>query len=159
MHNLQTASVNALPIVGLLAFLMGVMIAYQGGVLLQQYGASIFIADLVGLSMLRELAPLITAIIIAGRTGSAYTAQIGAMKVTEEIDALAHHGHLTCGIAGAAQDYRLDDCPAFAYCLCGFAGNSWWHGDCQSGAGCQPFHLPDAAHSGYQSGKLSYRHW
>lgn len=88
LHNLQQAGLNALPIVGLLSFLIGIVIAYQGGVLLRQYGADVFIADLVGLGMLRELAPLMTAIIVAGRTGSAYAAQIGAMKVTEEIDAL-----------------------------------------------------------------------
>jgi phospholipid/cholesterol/gamma-HCH transport system permease protein len=89
---LGEAGHKALPIVGLLAFLLGVVIAYQGGVQLRQYGASIFVADLVGLSMIRELAPLLTAIIVAGRTGSAYTAQIGTMKVTEEIDALRSIG-------------------------------------------------------------------
>jgi phospholipid/cholesterol/gamma-HCH transport system permease protein len=88
LHNLQSAGVAALPITGLLSFLLGVVIAYQGADQLQQFGANIFIADLVGLAMLRELSPLLTAIIIAGRSGSAYTAQIGTMKVTEEIDAL-----------------------------------------------------------------------
>jgi phospholipid/cholesterol/gamma-HCH transport system permease protein len=88
LHNLQTAGFEALPIVGLLSFLMGGVIAYQGADQLQRFGANIFIADLVGLSMLRELAPLLTAIIVAGRSGSAYAAQIGTMKVTEEIDAL-----------------------------------------------------------------------
>jgi phospholipid/cholesterol/gamma-HCH transport system permease protein len=88
LHNLQTAGFEALPIVGLLSFLMGVVIAYQGADQLQHFGANIFIVDLVGLSMLRELAPLLTAIIVAGRSGSAYAAQIGTMKVTEEIDAL-----------------------------------------------------------------------
>lgn len=88
LYNLQHAGFNALPIVGLLAFLMGVVIAYQGAGQLQRYGANIFIVDLVGLSMLRELAPLMTAIIVAGRSGSAFAAQIGTMKVTEEIDAL-----------------------------------------------------------------------
>jgi phospholipid/cholesterol/gamma-HCH transport system permease protein len=83
---------RALGIVGLLSFLLGIVIAYQGGVQLRQYGASLFIADLVSLSMVRELAPLITAIIVAGRTGSAYTAQIGTMKVTEEVDALRSLG-------------------------------------------------------------------
>ena len=83
LQNLGAAGYRALPIVGLLSFLLGVVIAYQGGVQLLLYGANV-----VGLSMLRELAPLITAIIVAGRTGSAYTAQIGTMKVTEEIDAL-----------------------------------------------------------------------
>lgn len=88
LHNLQTAGFEALPIVGLLSFLMGVVIAYQGAAQLQRFGANIFIVDLVGLSMLRELSPLMTAIIVAGRSGSAYAAQIGTMKVTEEIDAL-----------------------------------------------------------------------
>jgi phospholipid/cholesterol/gamma-HCH transport system permease protein len=65
-----------------------VVIAYQGAAQLQRYGANIFVVDLVGLAMLRELSPLLTAIIVAGRSGSAYAAQIGTMKVTEEIDAL-----------------------------------------------------------------------
>ncbi|MGD2082766.1 MAG: MlaE family lipid ABC transporter permease subunit [Chromatiales bacterium] len=88
MTELAQAGYKALPILGLLSFLLGIVIAYQGGVQLRQYGASVFIADLVGLSMIRELAPLMTAIIVAGRTGSAYTAEIGTMKVTEEVDAL-----------------------------------------------------------------------
>jgi phospholipid/cholesterol/gamma-HCH transport system permease protein len=92
VREIQEAGFNALPIVGLLTFLIGVVIAYQGGDLLRSYGGSIFIADLVGFSMLRELSPLITAIIVAGRTGSSYTAQIGTMQVTEEIDALRSMG-------------------------------------------------------------------
>jgi len=88
LHNVQTAGVDALPITGLLSFLMGLVIAYQGADQLQRFGANIFVVDLVALAMLRELSPLLTAIIIAGRSGSAYTAQIGTMKVTEEIDAL-----------------------------------------------------------------------
>jgi phospholipid/cholesterol/gamma-HCH transport system permease protein len=88
LHNLQTSGVEAIPITGLLSFLMGVVIAYQGADQLQRFGANIFIVDLVGLAMLRELSPLLTAIIIAGRSGSAYAAQIGTMKITEEIDAL-----------------------------------------------------------------------
>ena len=88
LHNLQTAGFEALPITGLLSFLMGLVIAYQGADQLQRFGANIFIADLVGLSMLRELSPLLTAIIVAGRSGSAYAAQIGTMKISEEIDAL-----------------------------------------------------------------------
>jgi phospholipid/cholesterol/gamma-HCH transport system permease protein len=86
--NLYSAGVTALPIIGLLAFLIGVVLAYQGGSQLNKYGANILIVDLVGITLLRELAPLLTAIIVAGRTGSAYTAQIGTMRVTEEIDAL-----------------------------------------------------------------------
>jgi phospholipid/cholesterol/gamma-HCH transport system permease protein len=88
LRGVQVAGADALPIVGLLSFLMGVVIAYQGAVQLQRFGANIFVADLVGLSMLRELSPLVTAIIVAGRSGSAYAAEIGTMKVTEEIDAL-----------------------------------------------------------------------
>jgi len=88
LYNLQTAGVAALPITGLLTFLLGIVIAYQGAEQLRRVGANIYIADLVGLSMVRELSPLITAIIVAGRSGSAYAAQIGTMKVTEEVDAL-----------------------------------------------------------------------
>ncbi len=94
LFNLRSAGFDALPIVGLLSFLLGIVVAYQGAAQLRQYGANIFVADLVGLSMLREFAPLITAIIVAGRSGSAYAAQIGTMAVTEEIDALR-----TLGIA------------------------------------------------------------
>lgn len=92
MRELEEGGFDALPIVGLLSFLIGVVIAYQGGILLRDYGASIFVADLVGLSMTRELAPMMTAIIVAGRTGSAYTAQIGTMMVTEEVDAMRTMG-------------------------------------------------------------------
>jgi len=91
-YSLGEAGYKALGIVGLLSFLLGIVIAYQGGVQLRLYGGSLFVADLVGLSMVRELAPLITAIIVAGRTGSAYTAQIGTMQVTEEVDALRSMG-------------------------------------------------------------------
>ena len=94
LFNIRSAGFDALPIVGLLSFLLGIVVAYQGADQLKQYGANIFVADLVGLSMLREFAPLITAIIIAGRSGSAYAAQIGTMAVTEEIDAMR-----TLGIA------------------------------------------------------------
>ena len=88
LFNIRSAGFDALPIVGLLSFLLGVVVAYQGAGQLRQYGANIFVADLIGLSMLREFSPLITAIIIAGRSGSAYAAQIGTMVVTEEIDAM-----------------------------------------------------------------------
>jgi phospholipid/cholesterol/gamma-HCH transport system permease protein len=87
-HRVQMDGFNALPITGLLIFLMGVVIAYQGSEQLKYFGANIFIVDLVGISMLREIAPLITAILVAGRSGSAYTAEIGTMRVTEELDAL-----------------------------------------------------------------------
>lgn len=88
LFNLQRAGFEALPITGLTAALLGVVVAYQGADQLRHYGANIFVVELVGYAMLREFAPLITAIIIAGRSGSAYAAQIGTMRVTEEIDAM-----------------------------------------------------------------------
>jgi len=88
LRNIQLGGFEALPIVGLTSFLLGVVVAYQGADQLRHYGANIFVVELVGYSMLREFAPLITAIIIAGRSGSAYAAQIGTMLVTEEIDAM-----------------------------------------------------------------------
>jgi phospholipid/cholesterol/gamma-HCH transport system permease protein len=94
LYNIRSAGFDALPIVGLLSFLLGIVVAYQGADQLRKYGANIFVADLVGLSMLREFAPLIVALIVAGRSGSAYAAQIGTMSVTEEIDAMR-----TLGIA------------------------------------------------------------
>ncbi|MCV2356476.1 MlaE family lipid ABC transporter permease subunit [Paucibacter sp. B2R-40] len=94
LFNLRLAGVDALALVGLMSFLLGVVVAYQGANQLRQYGANIFVADLIGLSMLREFAPLITAIIIAGRSGSAYAAQIGSMVVSEEIDAMRTLGLL-----------------------------------------------------------------
>jgi len=94
LFNIRSAGFDALPIVGVLSFLLGIVVAYQGADTLRQYGANLYVADLVGLSMVREFAPLIVAIIIAGRSGSAYAAQIGTMAVTEEIDAMR-----TLGIA------------------------------------------------------------
>ncbi|MDQ6618884.1 MAG: MlaE family lipid ABC transporter permease subunit [Pseudomonadota bacterium] len=83
---------DALPIVALIAFLMGVIIAFQSAVPMKRFGAEIFVADLIGLSMLRELAPLMTAILLAGRSGAAFAAEIGTMQVNQEIDALTTMG-------------------------------------------------------------------
>jgi phospholipid/cholesterol/gamma-HCH transport system permease protein len=94
LSNLQIAGFDALPITGLTAALLGIVVAYQGADQLRHYGANIFVVELIGYAMLREFAPLITAIIIAGRSGSAYAAQIGTMRVTEELDAMR-----TIGIA------------------------------------------------------------
>ncbi len=88
VSNIESSGIRALPIVALLSFLIGVVLAYQMGLQLETYGASIFIAYLSGMAIFREFAPLITAIIVAGRTSSAFTAQIGSMKINEEIDAL-----------------------------------------------------------------------
>jgi phospholipid/cholesterol/gamma-HCH transport system permease protein len=92
LHNIQHTGFDALPIVGLLSFLIGMVIAYQAATQLANYGANIFIVDLIGHSILRELGPMLVAIIVAGRSGSAYAAQIGTMKVSEEIDALRTMG-------------------------------------------------------------------
>jgi phospholipid/cholesterol/gamma-HCH transport system permease protein len=88
LEHVQTAGFEALPTAALLSFFIGVVIAYQGSTLFRPFGAGILVADLVGLAMLRELSPLLMAIIVAGRSGSAYAAQIGAMKMTGEIDSL-----------------------------------------------------------------------
>ena len=88
VKNIEDAGVHAMPIVALTSFLIGVVIAYQGAVQLEKFGANVFIVDMISISVTRELAPLITAIVVAGRTGSFYTAQLGVMKITEEIDAM-----------------------------------------------------------------------
>jgi len=88
----ELAGVNALPIVALLGFLLGLIMAFQSAIPLHQFGADIFVANLIGLSMLRELGPLLTAIVLAGRSGSAFAAELGTMKVSEEIDALTTMG-------------------------------------------------------------------
>jgi len=86
------SGIKALPIIAITSFLIGLVVAYQSAYQLKIYGANIFLVDMLGISMLRELAPLITAIVIAGRSGSAFTAQIGAMKITEELDAMRTMG-------------------------------------------------------------------
>lgn len=86
--HLESSGLNALPIVGLLSFIIGVVLAYQGADQLRRFGAEIFTVDLLGVSILREMGILMTAIIVAGRSGSAFTAQIGTMQVNEEIDAM-----------------------------------------------------------------------
>lgn len=88
VFHMEAAGLRAIPIVGLLSFLIGMVMAYQGASQLQRFGAEIFVVDLIGISVLRELGVLLTAILIAGRSGSAFTAQIGTMKVNEEIAAM-----------------------------------------------------------------------
>jgi phospholipid/cholesterol/gamma-HCH transport system permease protein len=89
---IQEAGAEALPIVGLISFLIGMIFAFVGVMQLQNFGAGIYTADLVAVAMVREMGPIMTAIIMAGRTGAAYAAQLGTMKVNEEIDALTTLG-------------------------------------------------------------------
>lgn len=88
----QQTGLEALPIVALIAFLIGMIMAFVGAVQLQKFGADIFVADLVGLAMVREMGVMMTGIILCGRTGAAYAAQIGSMKIGEEVDALETFG-------------------------------------------------------------------
>jgi len=88
----EKAGVNALPIVSLISLLMGLVIAFEAAQPLEMFGAQIFIADMIGLVMVREFSPIFTAIILAGRSGAAFAAEIGTMKVNEELDALETMG-------------------------------------------------------------------
>ena len=89
---INESGIKAFWIISLTSFLIGLVVAYQSAYQLKLYGANIFVVDMLGISILRELSPLITAIVIAGRSGSAYTAQIGAMKITQELDAMKTMG-------------------------------------------------------------------
>jgi phospholipid/cholesterol/gamma-HCH transport system permease protein len=88
LYYAQLAGAEAMPIVFLLSFLLGLVMAFQAAVQLRQFGANIFVADLLALALTRELGPIFTAVILAGRSGSAFAAEIGTMKVNEEVDAL-----------------------------------------------------------------------
>ena len=88
----EKVGVNALPIIVLIGFLLGLIMAFQSAIPMRIYGAEIFVANLVALSLLRELGPLITAVILAGRTGSSFAAELGTMKINEELDALTTMG-------------------------------------------------------------------
>jgi len=88
----EQVGANALPIVALISFLLGVILAFQSAIPMRRFGAEIFVADLIGLAMLRELGPLMTAILLAGRSGAAFAAEIGTMTVNQEVDALTTMG-------------------------------------------------------------------
>lgn len=92
MQNISDCGPSAVGIVTLISFLVGVILAFMGAVQLQQFGAAIYVADLVGIGMLREMGAMMTAIIMSGRTGAAFAAQLGTMKVTQEVDALTTMG-------------------------------------------------------------------
>jgi len=85
---MQKTGVDALPIVGMISFLMGLIMAFMSSVQLQMFGANIYVASLVSLAMTRELGPIMTAIIVAGRSGSSFASEIGTMQISEEVDAL-----------------------------------------------------------------------
>jgi phospholipid/cholesterol/gamma-HCH transport system permease protein len=89
---LKRSGVEGLPIVGLISFLLGLIIAFMSSLQLKQFGANIYVASLVSVAMVSELGPIMTAIIVAGRSGSAFAAEIGTMKVNEEVDALVAMG-------------------------------------------------------------------
>jgi phospholipid/cholesterol/gamma-HCH transport system permease protein len=89
---IQQAGAEALGIITLISFLVGLILAFVGAVQLLQFGASIYVADLVGIAMVREMGAMMTGIVMAGRTGAAFAAQLGSMKVNEETDALATLG-------------------------------------------------------------------
>jgi phospholipid/cholesterol/gamma-HCH transport system permease protein len=89
---MERTGADAVPIIVLINFLVGLVMAFQASVQLKQFGANIFVADLIGISMTRELGPLMTAIVICGRSGAAFAAELGSMKVNEEIDALRTMG-------------------------------------------------------------------
>lgn len=88
----EEAGVNALPVVSLISFLVGLVIAFEAAKPLAQFGAKVYIANLIGLTMIRELGPVMTAILLAGRSGSAFAAELGTMKVNEELNALETTG-------------------------------------------------------------------
>ncbi len=88
----ETMGVDAVPIIALISFLMGLILAFQAAIPMRQFGADIYVANLVALSMLREIGPLMTAILLAGRSGSAFAAELGTMRINEEIDALTTMG-------------------------------------------------------------------
>jgi phospholipid/cholesterol/gamma-HCH transport system permease protein len=92
IHQMVVAGVDSVPVVGLISFFVGIVMALQGAYQLEKLGAGSYVTALVGVSMTRELGPLITAIVVAGRSGSAFAAEIGTMKVSEEIDALEAMG-------------------------------------------------------------------
>jgi phospholipid/cholesterol/gamma-HCH transport system permease protein len=92
LQNINDCGPGAVGIVTLISFLVGVILGFMGAIQLQQFGAAIYVADLVGIGMLREMGAMMTAIIMSGRAGAAFAAQLGTMKVTQEIDALTTMG-------------------------------------------------------------------
>ena len=141
IHQIEETGVTALPIVGMLAFLLGIMLAYQGADQLKRFGAQIYTIDFLGVGFLRELGGLVTAIIIAGRSGSAFTAQIGTMRVNEEIDAMQTIGLNVAEILVLAARAGPRDRAATAHLLRRRRGHHRRHGDDLFRSRASPFPL------------------
>ena len=92
LHEMQECGAMALPIVGLISYLVGITMAYTGAIVVRQYGGDIWVADMVGLAVTREMGPMMAAVVLAGRTGAAFAATLGNMKANEELDALTTLG-------------------------------------------------------------------
>ena len=113
----ERVGVDALPIVALISFLLGMILAFQSAVPMKRFGAEIFVADLIGLAMLRELGPLMTAILLAGRSGAAFAAEIGTMRVNQEVDALTTMGLEPGALPRDAAHHRGDADDAAAHAV------------------------------------------
>jgi phospholipid/cholesterol/gamma-HCH transport system permease protein len=135
---MQQCGAMALPIVGLISFLVGVTLAYTGSLVVRQYGGDIWIADMVGLAVVREMGPMMAAIVLAGRTGAAYAATLGNMKANEEIDALS-----TLGVSPI--DFLVMPRIVALFCMMPFLA---LYSDCvgilggMAIAGAQPLNIP-----------------
>ena len=120
---LQECGAQALPIVSLISLLVGLILAFVGAIQLKLFGAQVYVADIVAIAMVRVMGAIMTGIIMAGRTGAAFAAQIGTMQVNEEIDALETMGISSCGFSGASEDDRPDHHDALALPLRGSHGH------------------------------------
>ena len=128
----------------LISLLVGLILAFIGAIQLKTFGAQIYVADLVGIAMVRVMGAIMTGIIMAGRTGAAYAAQLGTMQVNEEIDALKTLGHIAHGISRAAPHVGPgpDDAPALR--LRGHHGHPWWIDRRCHHARSQPYRVPQS---------------
>jgi phospholipid/cholesterol/gamma-HCH transport system permease protein len=122
---IQECGPNAVGIVTLISFLVGVILAFMGAVQLSQFGASIYVADLVGIGMVRDMAAMMTAIIMSGRTGAAFAAKLGTMKVTQEIDALTTMGVSPLEFLVLPRVLALGSDDAAALPVCGPGRDTW----------------------------------
>jgi len=120
---LQECGVEALGVVTLIAFLVEMILAFMGAVQLLRFGPSIYVADMMGIGVVREMGAVMTGVIMAGRTGAAFAAQLGTMKVTQEIDALTIRWHFADGIPGPPPVHCPDSDDAAAVHICRRGGN------------------------------------